>query len=144
MNFRKLLIGAAIASSLGAVTLPANADVGIYVDVSPPAVRHERVPAARTGYVWAPGHWDWRGNRHVWVKGHYVRERAGYVYYAPQWRHDGGRWNLQREYWGPAERHVNRGGDRDRDGIPNQYDRDRDGDGVPNRYDSNPDNPRRN
>ena len=26
-------------------------------------------------------------------------------------------------------------GDQDRDGVPNRYDRDRDGDGVPNRYD---------
>lgn len=38
-----------------------------------------------------------------------------------------------------------RGGrhDRDRDGVPDRYDRDRDGDGVPNRYDARPDNPRR-
>jgi len=34
--------------------------------------------------------------------------------------------------------------DRDRDGVPNRYDRDRDGDGVPNRYDRRPDNPNRN
>ena len=34
-------------------------------------------------------------------------------------------------------------GDRDRDGVPNRYDRDRDGDGVPNRYDRRPDNPYR-
>ncbi len=35
-------------------------------------------------------------------------------------------------------------GDRDRDGVPNRYDRDRDNDGVPNRYDSRPNNPNRN
>ena len=35
------------------------------------------------------------------------------------------------------------GGDRDRDGVPNRYDRDRDGDGVPNRYDRRPNNPYR-
>jgi hypothetical protein len=35
--------------------------------------------------------------------------------------------------------HPGRGlGDRDRDGIPNRYDRDRDGDGIPNRFDRNP------
>ena len=34
-------------------------------------------------------------------------------------------------------------GDRDRDGVPNRYDRDRDGDGVPNRNDRRPDNPYR-
>lgn len=35
-------------------------------------------------------------------------------------------------------------GDRDRDGVPNRYDRDRDNDGVPNRYDRSPGNPYRN
>jgi hypothetical protein len=34
-------------------------------------------------------------------------------------------------------------GDRDRDGVPNRYDRDRDGDGVPNYYDRRPSNPYR-
>lgn len=33
--------------------------------------------------------------------------------------------------------------DRDRDGIPDRFDRDRDGDGVRNRQDRRPDNPRR-
>jgi hypothetical protein len=33
--------------------------------------------------------------------------------------------------------------DRDRDGVPNRYDRDRDNDGVPNRYDARPENPYR-
>jgi hypothetical protein len=33
--------------------------------------------------------------------------------------------------------------DRDRDGVPNRYDRDRDNDGVPNRYDNQPGNPYR-
>jgi hypothetical protein len=33
--------------------------------------------------------------------------------------------------------------DRDRDGVPNRYDRDRDSDGVPNRYDHRPYNPYR-
>lgn len=32
-------------------------------------------------------------------------------------------------------------GDRDRDGVPNQYDRDRDGDGVRNNRDRNPNRP---
>ena len=33
--------------------------------------------------------------------------------------------------------------DQDRDGVPNRYDRDRDGDGVPNRYDRSDNNPYR-
>ena len=112
------------------------------LDVAPPAVRYEVVPAPRHGYVWAPGYWDWRGSRHVWIRGHWVRERPGYVYYAPRWHQDNGRWRFERERWDRGDR-IARSGDRDRDGIPNRYDRDRDGDGVPNRYDSNPNNPRR-
>jgi hypothetical protein len=42
---------------------------------------------------------------------------------------------------GPGGRAARR--DRDRDGVPDRYDRDRDGDGVPNRDDARPNNPRR-
>jgi hypothetical protein len=44
----------------------------------------------------------------------------------------------------PPRGHQYGGGDRDRDGVPNRYDRDRDNDGVPNRYDRTPNNPNRN
>ena len=47
----------------------------------------------------------------------------------------------------PLYRSDNRGGygyrDRDRDGVPNRYDRDRDGDGVRNSVDRFPNDPRR-
>lgn len=47
----------------------------------------------------------------------------------------------------PIEDHTSsrRGayGDRDRDGVPNRFDKDRDGDGVPNSYDRNPNNSHR-
>jgi hypothetical protein len=58
------------------------------------------------------------------------------VYYGPPPRHYG--YNDRRYY------HRDGGwGDRDRDGVPNRYDRDRDGDGVPNYYDRRPYNPYR-
>lgn len=37
--------------------------------------------------------------------------------------------------------YYGRPGDRDRDGVPNRYDRDRDGDGVRNSRDTRPNNP---
>lgn len=143
---RKLILSAMVVSAIAATaaTKPVHAATEIYVNVPPPAVRYEAVPRARPGYVWAPGYWDYRGTRHVWVRGHWVRERPGYVYYAPRWYNDGGRWRFERERWDRGDRLAHGGGDRDRDGVPNRYDRDRDGDGVPNRYDSNPNNPRRN
>ncbi|MGV7207973.1 YXWGXW repeat-containing protein [Oxalobacteraceae bacterium A2-2] len=118
---KKLLLAAAIAGSLGTVTLPASSAV-IIVEKAPPAPREEAVPAPRRGYVWVPGYWDWRGHRHVWVKGTWVRERRGYVYHQPQWVERNGHWEMRRGSWARG---------------------DRDGDGVPNGADNHPNNPRR-
>jgi hypothetical protein len=84
------------------------------------------------------------------VKGYWQRERRGYSYHPSRWEQQrDGRWVLERGKWDRQRWADNRyndrrapGGDRDRDGIPNQADRDRDGDGVPNRADRAPDNAR--
>ncbi len=120
-----------------------------YVREAPPPPRYEPVPHPRHGYVWAPGHWEWRGHRHDWVGGMWIAERPGYVYRAPAWRQRDGGWYMEQNGWargdsdhdGIPNRYDN---DRDNDGVPNRHDRDRDGDGVPNRYDAHPDNPHRN
>jgi hypothetical protein len=153
---RKTLLATLLASALGAVAVPAAAQ--IYVQVAPPAPMHEVVPAPRAGYVWAPGYYDWRNNRHVWVAGHWVRERPGYAYYSPRWVERDGRWYQERRGWMQREeRMARRGRDSDGDGVPDRMDaqpynpnvtlgsarRDNDGDGVPNRYDSRPNNPNR-
>ena len=100
---------------------------------APPPPRYEAVPRHRRGMAWVPGHWEWRGHRHVWMQGHWVKARPGYHYREPRWMEHDGRWAMQRGGW-----------DRDRDGVANRYDRDRDGDGIPNRHDRQPDNHRRN
>jgi hypothetical protein len=142
---KKLLIAAMIAGSMGAMTVPltASADT-IIVRKAPPPPRHEVVPKARHGYVWAPGYWSYNGRAYVWQKGHYERVRAGYYYNQPAWVERGGRWEFARGEWRRGERdHNGRPGDRDHDGVPNRVDRDRDGDGVPNRHDDRPNDPRR-
>ena len=136
---RQTLLATAMAASLSMVATPSvAAPVSVFVDIGPPALRHEEVPAARRGYDWTPGYWAWNGNRnrHNWVAGSWVHSRPGYVYAQPNWVERDGRWHQQRGAWTR--------GDRDHDGIRNSRDRDRDGDGVPNRRDSAPDNPRRN
>lgn len=120
---KKLLIATAVAGSLGSIAVPAAA--AVYVQVAPPAPRVEVVPAARPGYTWTQGYWDWRGNRHVWVGGHWVRERPGYAYMEPRWVERDGRWYQERRGWQRSAR------------------RDNDGDGVPNRFDNRPNNPYR-
>jgi hypothetical protein len=149
---RKLLLAGVVASALGSIAVPASAQ--IYVQVAPPAPMHEVVPAPRAGYVWAPGYYDWRNNRHVWVAGHWVAERPGYAYMTPRWVERDGRWYMERRGWTQARRG---GRDNDGDGVPNRFDarpnnpnvtlgsarRDSDGDGVADRFDNRPNNPNR-
>jgi hypothetical protein len=153
---KRFALAALIAvASAGAVPLTSiAAPVGVYIGVAPPAPLVERVPAARHGYVWAPGHWQWNGHRHVWVSGYWIAERPGYAYTAPVWVQRGGGWVLEPERWVPyggygprvveAPRYVEPRregyyGDRNRDGIPDRYEHgrrhDEDRDGVPNRFD---------
>ena len=115
MKMNKLLLAATLASTLGAMPLASYADIGVAIRVAPPAPRVVAVPAPRPGYVWAPGYWDWRYNRHVWHDGYWVRSRPGYVYAHPEWVQRDGHWVLMRGGW--------RRGDADHDGIPNGPDR---------------------
>ena len=119
---KKLLIAALLGAPLGSIALPAGA-AAIVVQVAPPPPRAEAVPAPRRGYVWVPGYWDWRGNRHVWVAGSWMREKHGYHYQQPRWEEHDGHWQMQRGNWARG---------------------DRDGDGVPDRVDRQPNNPARN
>ena len=138
--FKQSLLAAIAVASLGMVAAPSTAaPVSVSVNVGPPAVRYEAVPAPRRGYDWTPGYWGWDGrrNRHNWVAGSWMRSRPGYAYAQPTWVERDGRWHQQRGAWARG------GGDRDHDGLRNDRDRDRDGDGVPNRRDNAPDNPRR-
>ena len=144
---RKALLAALAVSSIGLIPIPASAQVGVYLDIAPPAPRHEVIPAPRHGYVWQPGYYDWRNGRHVWVRGYWVRERPGYYWHPSRWIERDGRYYFERGRW-DRERYAYHGrgnphGDRDRDGVPNRYDRDRDNDGVPNRFDERPNNPYR-
>ncbi len=135
---KKLLIATLLAGSFAtgmSVVLPAAAAV-IIVREAPPPPRAERVPKAKRGYVWAPGHWEWKRQRHVWVRGTWIKERNGYAYQPASWEERDGRWQMTRGEW--------RRGDRDGDGVRNRDDNDRDGDGVRNRNDDRPNNPNRN
>jgi hypothetical protein len=150
---RKTLLAAAFAASLLGFGAAAQAQsFNAVVSVAPPPPRHEVLPDARPGWVWAPGHYEYRGNEYAWIDGRWMRDRAGYEYREARWvqRADGS-WILVGNNWERriAERRDRQfarnhpGGDYDGDGISNRNDRDIDGDGVPNRRDSAPYNPRR-
>ena len=125
--FKKILLAAVVASSFGAIPLASYAQHRtIIITQPPPPPRDELAPNLRRGYEWAPGHWEWRGNQHVWVRGHQLRERRGSHWVPDQWVERNGRWRLVAGHWERGARG-----------------RDRDGDGVPNRFDARPNNPNR-
>lgn len=117
--FKKILIATVIATSFASVPLASMART-IVIREAPPPPRDEPVPQLRRGYVWAPGHWEWRHGKHVWVAGHQVRARRGHHWQADQWVERNGRWEYRPGRWARG---------------------DRDHDGVPNRQDSHPNNP---
>jgi hypothetical protein len=123
--FRKILLASLVAVSFTSVPLASFAQRQVIVQVAPPAPRQEAVPAPRRGYVWVPGHYEWKNRRHQWVGGYWLRERRGYSYNAPRWVERDGRWAMEQGRWTRGMR-------------------DRDGDGVPNRADARPNNPNRN
>lgn len=70
-----------------------------YVTVAPPPPRQERIPAPRAGYLWAPGYWEWRGDRHEWIGGGWIAERPGYLYTEPRWLQRDGHWYRDQARW---------------------------------------------
>ena len=59
---------------------------------APPPRRTESYGAARSGYVWISGNWQWSNGNYEWVSGHWEREKAGYQWYDGEWRNQGSAW----------------------------------------------------
>ena len=98
MSMQTRIVIAALA--LGAIAVPVVSEARtIVVEVAPPPARVEVVPEPRRGYVWAPGYWDWRGRRHVWHNGYWVRERRGYHWTPHRWVERGGRYEFENGRW---------------------------------------------
>ncbi len=97
---RVLLVGVWMAASAMTVAPAVSmAQVGISVDIGPPAPRVEVVPPPRVGFVWAPGFWAYRGHRHVWVTGHWMHERRGYHWAPAHWDQNGPHWHFVPGHW---------------------------------------------
>ncbi|TWO69898.1 hypothetical protein FN976_16225 [Caenimonas sedimenti] len=129
---------AGAAQAVPAVVATPSYGPTVVVRQAPPPPIFEAAPGVREGYVWAPGHYEWRNGRYEWRPGYWVSERPGYIWEQARWiQRPDGSWYLAGNTW--ERRGPN--GDRDGDGIANRYDRDRDGDGIPNRYDRGRDGP---
>jgi WXXGXW repeat (2 copies) len=99
MLIRKTLLAGAVAAALASFTIPAFAEVGVYIDLAPPPPRVEHFDP-RPGYVVAPGYWDYNNGKHDWVNGHYIAEKKGYHYEGDRWvQHDNNKWTRQQGGW---------------------------------------------
>jgi hypothetical protein len=143
MKPRTLLAAAAACTliSLSAAAQP----YGAVISIAPPAPMQEVIPPGRPGWLWAPGHYEWRGNSYVWESGHWMRERHGYEYREPRWvQRPNGSWFMvgggwehrwdqrrEREHAWEHERRERHERDRDRDGRRH---RDDDHDRAPDRH----------
>ena len=101
MKARHATLLATLLTAAAACAAPSLSLGGVVVDVdvAPPAPRVEVVPAARPGFVWAPGYWAWRGHEHAWVRGHWIRERAGFHWVPDGWVAAGHRWHYVPGHW---------------------------------------------
>ena len=97
---------AALAAAGAMMSLPASAQTSINLQIGtpPPPVRYEVMPQPRRGYVWVPGHWEWRGNRHVWKAGYFLAARPGYYYQQPTWVQEGGATAMRARFKNPTTR----------------------------------------
>jgi hypothetical protein len=144
----------ALGSLTGLAPLAAQAQYNVVITAPPPPPVREAMPGPRHGFVWAPGHYVWRGDRYAWERGHWLRERPGYEWREARWIQRDGQWVLIGGDWARRGYAYNdRRGEEwrhDRDRMDERYDRhngpygDRDHDGVPNYRDARPDNPYRN
>ena len=89
------------ALGVGASMAPgiSSARAFVDIDVAPPAARVEVVPAARAGYIWAPGYWNWQGHRHEWVGGRWMHERHGHHWVNDNWDQRNGHWHYEKGHW---------------------------------------------
>ena len=91
----------AAAILLGCMAPAFSADT-IEIGVAPPPPRVVRAPPPRPGFVWAPGYYRWDGHRHVWVDGHFIRERRGSHWVPERWVEHHGRYRFVPGHWAPA------------------------------------------
>lgn len=104
----------------------------VAVQPAPPAPIYEAVPAPRAGFVWTPGHYEWRNGQYVWMAGEWMTARPGFAWRAGHWEQlADGSWQFVGGHWVRGDDYAvysdpgRRGpfGDRDGDGVINRDDR---------------------
>jgi len=110
--YPRALLAVPIALCIAATPSLAQVDFHFGIEVAPPAPPVEVVPPPQPGFVWAPGYWEWDGDRHVWVPGHWMAVRPGYYWVPDRWEHHveerGSHWHFAPGQWERDHGHWDR------------------------------------
>ena len=96
-----------------ALTIPASAQVGVYIGSAPPPLRYERRgPVPGPGYTWVDGYWARPGHRYAWVAGRWDRPPYEGAYWNhPHYDHYRQGWQLHEGHWDHEDHAGNHGED---------------------------------
>lgn len=56
-------------------------------------------PAPGVGFIWVNGYWSWNGDQYFWIPGLWTVCPEGCFYARPHWEYRGGRHVFVRGYW---------------------------------------------
>ena len=104
LTFTSLLLAATMLASPLIIATPTAAQVGISVQVAPPALPiYAQPPIPAPGYMWTPGYWQWSPPLgYSWVPGTWVMPpMAGVLWTPPYWGWVNGLYVFHAGYWGP-------------------------------------------
>jgi hypothetical protein len=113
----KLICGLVVATAL---TIPAVAQIQIYIGSAPPPLSYEeRGPEPGPGYAWIDGYWAPNGRHYRWVAGRWDRPpyEGGYWNH-PHYDHQRQGWQLHEGHWDHEDHdqgHRNHGEDHGHD-----------------------------
>jgi hypothetical protein len=114
----KWLTAAAVVTIL---SVPAFAQIGVYIGRNPPPIRYESRPnPPGEGYQWVDGYWGVQSGRYVWVNGRWDRPpyeggywtHPHYDHYQQGWRMHEGHWDHEDHRDHEYQDHNNQGGER--------------------------------
>jgi hypothetical protein len=82
-------------------TIPASAQVGIYIGGAPPPLRYEQHGAMPgPGYAWVDGYWAPHGHHYAWVAGRWDHPPYEGAYWNhPHYDHYQQGWQLHEGHW---------------------------------------------
>lgn len=116
------------------LTVPATAQVSVYIGITPPPIRVEPPPPSPPApeFVWVEGYWAPLGHRYRWVVGHYERPpypgaywcHPHYDRYPQGWEYHEGYWDRENHGHGHAYGHYKDRGDDDDQGHGHHKDHD--------------------